>query len=70
MLSVQARGANFEALYFRQLQLVTNQIHKTVNIDQFMLEVSQDICQLLNADRQQALRLHNQVNAGCPHQER
>ena len=40
MLSAQARGANFEALYFRQLQLVTNQIPKTVNIDQLMLEVS------------------------------
>ena len=50
-LPPQARGANFEALYFRQLQLVTNQIHETVNIDQLMLEVSKDICQLFNADR-------------------
>ena len=51
MLPPQARGANYEALYFRQLQLVTNQIHETVNIDQLMLEVSKDICQLFNADR-------------------
>ena len=51
MLPPQARGANFEALYFRQLQLVSNRIHETVNIDQIMLEVSQDICKLFNADR-------------------
>ena len=41
----------FEALYFRQLQLVTNRIHETENIDQIMLEVSNDICRLFNADR-------------------
>ncbi|MDO9404066.1 MAG: ATPase, T2SS/T4P/T4SS family [Polaromonas sp.] len=51
MLPPQERGVTFEALYFRQLQLVTNRIHETENIDQIMLEVSQDICRLFNADR-------------------
>src|SRR6185503_13571890 len=35
----------------KQLQLVTNKIHATNNIDEIMLEVSADICQLFNADR-------------------
>ncbi len=51
MLPPQERGVTFEALYFRQLQLVTNRIHETENIDQIMLEVSHDICKLFNADR-------------------
>ena len=50
-LPPQDRGVTFEALYFRQLQLVTNRIHETENIDQLMLEVSNDICRLFNADR-------------------
>ena len=45
------RGVSFEALFFRQLQMVTTRIHETENIDQIMLEASQDICKLLNADR-------------------
>lgn len=51
MLPPQERGVTFEALYFRQLQLVTNRIHETEHIDQIMLEASQDICKLFNADR-------------------
>lgn len=51
MLPPQERGVTFELLYFRQLQLVTNRIHETENIDQIMLEASQDICKLFNADR-------------------
>ena len=51
MLAPQERGITFEALFFRQLQLVTNKIHETDNIDQIMLDVSQDICKLFNADR-------------------
>ena len=51
MLPPQERGVTFEALYFRQLQLVANRIHETENIDQIMLEVSADICKLFNADR-------------------
>jgi type II secretory ATPase GspE/PulE/Tfp pilus assembly ATPase PilB-like protein len=45
------RGISFEALFFRQLQQVTTRIHATENIDEIMLEASQDICKLLNADR-------------------
>src|SRR5919106_6402052 len=35
----------------KQLQAVTNKIHATSNIDEIMLEVSADVCQLFNADR-------------------
>src|SRR4051812_28790569 len=45
------RGVSFEALFFRQLQLVTTKIHATENVDQIMLEASADICKLFNADR-------------------
>ncbi len=51
MLPPEKRGVSFEALFFRQLQHVTTRIHETENVDQIMLEVSQDICKLLNADR-------------------
>jgi type II secretory ATPase GspE/PulE/Tfp pilus assembly ATPase PilB-like protein len=45
------RGVTFEALFYKQLQQVTTKIHATENIDQIMLEASQDICRLFNADR-------------------
>ena len=45
------RGMTFEALFYKQLQHVTARIHETDNLEQIMLEVSQDICKLLNADR-------------------
>jgi type II secretory ATPase GspE/PulE/Tfp pilus assembly ATPase PilB-like protein len=45
------RGMTFEALFYRQLQHVTARIHETENLEQIMLEASQDICKLLNADR-------------------
>ncbi len=45
------RGMTFEALFYRQLQHVTARIHETENVEQIMLEVSPDICKLLNADR-------------------
>jgi type II secretory ATPase GspE/PulE/Tfp pilus assembly ATPase PilB-like protein len=38
-------------LFLKNLQSVTNKIHATANIDEIMLEVSQDICELFNADR-------------------
>ncbi|GAC1526714.1 MAG: ATPase, T2SS/T4P/T4SS family [Ramlibacter sp.] len=50
-LPADQRGVSFEALFFRQLQLVTTRIHETENVDQIMLEISQDICKLLHADR-------------------
>jgi len=35
----------------RKLQIVTNKIHATANVDEIMLEVSQEICDLFDADR-------------------
>jgi len=37
--------------FFKNLQAVTNKIHATADIDEIMLELSQDICALFNADR-------------------
>jgi type II secretory ATPase GspE/PulE/Tfp pilus assembly ATPase PilB-like protein len=50
-LPPEKRGMTFEALFYRQLQQVTVRIHETDNVEQIMLEVSPDICKLLNADR-------------------
>jgi GAF domain/Type II secretion system (T2SS), protein E, N-terminal domain len=35
----------------KQLQAVTNKVHATSNVDEIMLELGQDICSLLGADR-------------------
>ncbi|MDB5808198.1 MAG: putative phytochrome sensor protein [Betaproteobacteria bacterium] len=37
--------------FSKALQAVTNRIHATSNLDEIMLELSQDICGLFNADR-------------------
>lgn len=37
--------------FSKRLQAVTNRIHATANIEEIMLEVSQDLCTLLDADR-------------------
>ena len=50
-LPVDKRGFTFETLFYKQLQQVTTRIHETENIEQIMLEASQDICRLFNADR-------------------
>ena len=50
-LRTKKRGMTFEALFYRQLHQVTARIHDTENIEQIMLETSQEICKLLNADR-------------------
>jgi type II secretory ATPase GspE/PulE/Tfp pilus assembly ATPase PilB-like protein len=50
-LPADKRGTSFEALFYRQLQQVTARIHETDNVDQIMLDASQDICRLFNADR-------------------
>lgn len=47
----EKRSVTFELLFYRQLQQVTIRIHDAENLDQLMLESSQDICRLLNADR-------------------
>ncbi|HZX31940.1 MAG TPA: ATPase, T2SS/T4P/T4SS family [Rhodocyclaceae bacterium] len=38
-------------LFLKNLQTVTNKIHATRNVDEIMLELSQDISSLFNADR-------------------
>jgi type II secretory ATPase GspE/PulE/Tfp pilus assembly ATPase PilB-like protein len=38
-------------IFFKNLQAVTNKVHATANADEIMLELSQDICELFNADR-------------------
>ena len=37
--------------FFKTLQAVTNKIHATSNVDEIMLELSQVVCALFNADR-------------------
>ncbi|MEW5781231.1 MAG: GspE/PulE family protein [Pseudomonadota bacterium] len=61
ILSPLTTGTGSEALspselgsrlaFFKNLQAVTNKIHATSNIEEIMLELSQDICALFNADR-------------------
>ncbi|MEY4883494.1 MAG: hypothetical protein RIS34_1348 [Pseudomonadota bacterium] len=50
-LPPEQRGIRFEALFYRELQHVTARIHETEDIEQIMLDASQDICKLFNADR-------------------
>ena len=50
-LPPEKRGVTFEVLFFKQLQAVSTRIHETENLDQLMLDSSQDICKLFNADR-------------------
>ena len=42
---------NVRLTFQKNLQVVTNKIHATSNVDEIMLEVSADICTLFNADR-------------------
>jgi len=54
VLSAQSTGqtdVGARLAFQKQLQVVTNKIHATNNIDEIMLEVSADVCQLFNADR-------------------
>jgi len=37
--------------FSKKLQAVTNRIHSTSNVDEIMLDVTRDICQLFDADR-------------------
>ena len=37
--------------FFQKLQAVTNKIHATANIDEIMLDLGMDFCDLLNCDR-------------------
>jgi type II secretory ATPase GspE/PulE/Tfp pilus assembly ATPase PilB-like protein len=42
---------NSRLAFFKNLQAVTNKVHATANVDEIILELSQDICELFNADR-------------------
>ncbi len=44
-------GVDGRLIFFENLQTVTNKIHATDNVDEIMLELSQDITNLFNADR-------------------
>ena len=46
-----ATDVNVRLTFSKNLQVVTNKIHATANIDEIMLEVSADVCNLFNADR-------------------
>src|SRR3569833_1064015 len=37
--------------FFKSLQAVTNKIHATSNVDEIMLDLSQDLCELFQCDR-------------------
>jgi type II secretory ATPase GspE/PulE/Tfp pilus assembly ATPase PilB-like protein len=49
--SASPGDVNSRLAFQKSLQVVTNRIHATSNIDEIMLEVSADICHLFNADR-------------------
>ena len=44
-----AADVNSRLTFQKNLQIVTNKIHATSNVDEIMLEVSADICTLFNA---------------------
>jgi type II secretory ATPase GspE/PulE/Tfp pilus assembly ATPase PilB-like protein len=46
-----AGDVNSRLTFQKNLQVVTNKIHATSNVDEIMLEVSADVCTLFNADR-------------------
>ncbi len=52
-----------DALFYKQLQEVTTRIHETENVEQIMLESSQDICKLFNADRLTLYVVNKERNA-------
>ncbi len=47
--------------FSKKLQAVTNRIHSTTNVDEIMLDVTRDICQLFDADR---LTIYNMSEDG------
>jgi type II secretory ATPase GspE/PulE/Tfp pilus assembly ATPase PilB-like protein len=53
VVSSHAASNDFGArlAFQKQLQVVTNRIHATSNIDEIMLEMSAEVCALFNADR-------------------
>jgi type II secretory ATPase GspE/PulE/Tfp pilus assembly ATPase PilB-like protein len=49
--SPQSADMPSKLAFSKKLQAVTNRIHSTTNVDEIMLEVARDICQLFDADR-------------------
>ncbi|MFC7514883.1 ATPase, T2SS/T4P/T4SS family [Herbaspirillum sp. GCM10030257] len=46
-----ADDTNVRLIFFKKLQAVTNKIHATSNLDELMLDLSQDLCDLFDCDR-------------------
>jgi type II secretory ATPase GspE/PulE/Tfp pilus assembly ATPase PilB-like protein len=61
--SMDHGNMTLDALFYKQLQLVTARIHETDNIEQIMLESSPDICTLFNADRLTLYVVNEERNA-------
>ncbi|HEX4943472.1 MAG TPA: GspE/PulE family protein [Usitatibacteraceae bacterium] len=49
--SAGAADVTVKLAFSKKIQAVTNRIHSTNNVDEIILEVSRDICQLFEADR-------------------
>ena len=46
-----AENVDARLLFFKTLQSLTNKIHATSNVDEIILDLSQDICELFNCER-------------------
>ena len=46
-----AESVDARLLFFKTLQALTNKIHATSNVDEIILDLSQDICELFNCER-------------------
>jgi type II secretory ATPase GspE/PulE/Tfp pilus assembly ATPase PilB-like protein len=46
-----ADGADVRLLFFKTLHSLTNKIHATSNVDEIILDLSQEICELFNCER-------------------
>jgi GAF domain-containing protein len=49
--AVQKPPVTFDMLFYKQLQQITTRILESHSVEEVIKEASQDICQLLNADR-------------------
>lgn len=47
----QSGDVSLKLAFSKKLQAVTNRIHSTTNVDEIMLDVARDICELFDADR-------------------
>jgi hypothetical protein len=53
--------------FSKKIQVVTNRIHSTANVDEIILDVSRDICQLFEADR---MTVYVIARTACPSSRR